>query len=151
MSEANVETLQRFHELLHDTGEPPVELFHPDLEIHMFQGSPIAGPYRGHEGLRRWRQDTFDVIKDWRLELDEVITGSDPDVMVAIQRFVGRMEHTDLVANFPLAVLVRFRDGLIVRFEGYRERGEALEAAGLRSKETPATPEAPEDQGTASA
>ena len=32
-----------------------------------------------------------DVIADWRLELDEVITGDDPDVMVALQRFVGRM------------------------------------------------------------
>jgi hypothetical protein len=52
-------------------------------------------------------------------------------VMVALQRFVGRMKHTDLPANFPLAVLVRFRDGLIVRFEGYRRRSEALEAAGL--------------------
>lgn len=150
MPEANVETLQRYYELLNDTGETPVELFHPDVEIHMFEGSPIAGPYRGHDGLRRWRQDTFDVIKDWRLELDEVITGEDPDVMVAIERFVGRMEHTDLVANFPLAVVVRFRDRLIVRFEGFRGRREALETAGLRSAETLPTPGAPEDHGTAS-
>jgi len=131
MSAENVETLRRYHGLLNETGELPLELFHPDVEIHMFQGSPIPGPYRGHAGLREWRQDTFDVIQEWRLELDEVITGDDPDVMVAMQRFVGRMEHTDLDANFPLAVVVRFRDGLIVRFEGYREQREALDAAGL--------------------
>src|SRR3954452_25455461 len=129
MSAANVATLRRYHELLNDTGELPLELFHPDVEIHMFRGSPIAGPYRGHDGLRQWRQDTFDVITDWRLELDEVITGSDPDLMVAAQRFAGRMQHTDLEANFPLFVVVRFRNGLIVRLEGYRERSEALEAA----------------------
>jgi ketosteroid isomerase-like protein len=133
MSAKNVETLRRYHERLNETGEPPLELFHPDVEVHMFRGSPIAGPYRGHEGLRRWRQDTFDVIQEWRLELDEVIAGDDPDVIVAMQRFVGRMQHTDLPANFPLAVVVRFRDGLIVRFEGFRERSEALEAAGLSS------------------
>ena len=98
----------------------------------MFRGSPIRGPYHGHDGLRRWRDDTFDVIQQWRLELDEVIEGDDPDVVVAIQRFVGRLRHTDLKANFPLAVVVRFRDGLIVRFAGYRERSEALEAVGLR-------------------
>jgi ketosteroid isomerase-like protein len=82
--------------------------------------------------VRQWRQDTFDVIQDWRLELDEVVTGDDSDVMVAMQRFVGRMQHTDLPANFPLAVVVRFSDGLIVRLEGYRERDEALEAAQRR-------------------
>ena len=97
----------------------------------MFEGSPIPGPYRGRDGLRQWRQDTFDVIQDWRLELEEVITGDDPDVMVAMQRFTGRMQHTDLPANFPLAVVVRFSDGLIARLEGHRERSEALEAAGL--------------------
>lgn len=149
MSAQNVETLRRYHQRLNETGEPPVELFHPDIEIHMFRGSPISGPYRGHDGLRQWRQDTFDVITEWRLELDEVITGDDPDVMVAIQRFVGRMEHTGLRANFPLAVVVRFRDGLIVRFEGYLERSEALEAAGLRGNEKPPAPETLEGHGTA--
>jgi ketosteroid isomerase-like protein len=131
MSAENVETLRRYHELFNKEGEPPLELLDPEVEIHMFQGSPIAGPYRGHDGVRQWRDDTFDVIEAWHLELDEVITGDDPDVMVTLQRFVGRMKHTDLPANFPLAVIVRFRDGLIVRFEGYRDRSEALEAAGL--------------------
>jgi ketosteroid isomerase-like protein len=131
MSEKNVETLRRYHELLNETGEAPAELCHAELEIHMFRGSPIRGPYRGHDGLRRWRQDTFDVIKGWRLELDEVITGDDPEVMVGMWRFVGRMAHTDLPVNFPLATVIRFRDGLISRIEGFRERSEALEAAGL--------------------
>ena len=131
MSRENVETLRRYHDLLNETGEPPIELFHPDLEIHMFRGSPISGPYHGHEGLRQWRDDTFDVIEDWRLELDAVIDGDDPDVVVGIQRFVGRLRHTDLEADFPLAVVVRFRDGLIFRLDGYRERSEALEAVGL--------------------
>ena len=133
-SAENVETLRRHHELLNETGQPPLELFHPDVEIHMFRGSPISGPYRGHEGLGQWRRDTFDVMDAWRVELDEVITGDDPDVMVAFERFVGRMKYTDLAANFPLAVVVRFHDGLIVRVEGYRERSDALEAAGLRER-----------------
>ena len=133
MSNPNAEALRRYHELLNETGTVPVEFLDPAVEMHMFEGSPIPGPYRGHDGIRRWREDTFDVIDEWRLELDEVITGDDPDVMVAINRFVGRMEHTDLPANFPLAVVVRFRDGLIVGFDGHRERSEALEAAGLAS------------------
>ena len=65
-----------------------------------------------------------------------MITGDDPDVMVALQRFVGRMKHTDLAANFPLAVIVRFHEGLIVRLDGYRDRSEALEAAGLSERPT---------------
>lgn len=53
-----------------------------DLEIHMFEGAPISGPYRGLQGLREWREDTFDVIDDWSVELDDVVTGDDPDLMV---------------------------------------------------------------------
>jgi ketosteroid isomerase-like protein len=128
---AAVETLRRYHELLNETREPPAELFHPEVEIYMFDGSPLPGPYFGYGGLRQWRDDTFDVIEDWRLELDEVITGDDPTAMVMMERFVGRMKHTDLQANFPLAVVVNFRDGLIARFQGYRNRDEALRAAGL--------------------
>jgi len=131
MSQANVETLRSFYEGLNTTGEAPADPFHPELEIHMFEGSPISGPYRGLDGLRRWREDTFDVIEDGRLLLDEVITGDDPDVMVVTNRFVGRMRHTGLTVDSPLTVVVRFRDGLIVRFAGYRERAEALAAAGL--------------------
>jgi ketosteroid isomerase-like protein len=127
----NVATLRRYHELLDETREPPLELVHPDVEIHMFRGSPIAGPYLGHDGVRRWLSDTFDVVEAWHLELDEVIAGDDPDVMVALWRFLGRMKHTGLPADFPLAVVVRFRDGLIARFEGHRERDEALAAAGI--------------------
>jgi ketosteroid isomerase-like protein len=129
----NVETLRRYHELLNETGEIATELLDPEVEMHMFRGSPIPGPYRGHDGVRRWHEDTFDVIDAWRLELDEAITGDDPDMMVAINRFVGRMKHTNLPANFPLAVVVRFRNGRIVRFDGYRERSEAVEAAGIEA------------------
>ena len=131
MSQGNVETFRRFLDLLNETGEPPLDLFHPDLEMHMFEGSPISGPYHGHNGLRRWRDDTFDVLEDWRVELDEVIEGDDPDLLVAMERFTGRVRYTGLRGNFPLAVVVRFRDGLIVGFRGYRERAEALEAVGL--------------------
>jgi ketosteroid isomerase-like protein len=131
MSQENVETLKSFYEGLNTTGEAPTAPFHPDLEIHMFEGSPISGPYRGLDGLRQWREDTFDVIEDWRLLLDEVIVGDDPDVMVVTNRFVGRMRHTGLTMDSPLTVVVRFRDGLIVLFEGHRERAEALQAVGL--------------------
>jgi ketosteroid isomerase-like protein len=131
MSRGNVETLRSFYEGLNTAGEAPAELFHPDVEIHMFEGSLLSGPYRGHDGLRRWQEDSFDVLEDWRLLLDEVITGDDPDVMLVTNRFVGRARHTGLIADFPLTVVVRFRDGLIVRFEGYRERAEALAAVGF--------------------
>jgi hypothetical protein len=131
MTQGNVETLRSFYEGLNATGEAPVEPFHPDLEIHMYEGALFSGPYRGLDGLRRWREDSFDVLEDWRLLLEEVITGEDPDVMVITNRFVGRASYTGLTADFLLPVVVRFRDGLIVRFEGYEGRDEALTAAGL--------------------
>ena len=135
MTRDNVATFRRYHDLLNETGEIAVELLDPGVEMRMFRGSPIPGPYHGRDGVRRWREDTFDVIDDWRMELDEVIETGDPDVLVAIHRFVGRMKHTNLPADFPLAVVVRFRDGRIARFDGYRERAEALEAVGLDQRQ----------------
>lgn len=79
----------------------------------MFEGSPISGPYRGLDGLRQWREESFDILEDGRLLLDEVITRDDPDVMVVTNRFVGRTRYTRLSADFPLTVVVRLRDGLI--------------------------------------
>jgi hypothetical protein len=81
----------------------------------------------GYGCLRRARAG------DGQCRLDEVITGDDPDVMVVTNGFVGRMRHTRLVVDFPLTVVVRFRGGLIVRFDGYRERAEALTAAEMAS------------------
>ena len=133
MPSTNVDSLRQYIERLNETGVIAVEFLDPNVEMRMFRGSPIPGPYRGHEGVRRWREDTFDVIDEWRMEFDEVVIGEDPDVVVAIHRFLGRMKHTDLPANFPLAVVVRFRDRLIVSFDGYRHRAEALEAARIDS------------------
>jgi hypothetical protein len=130
MAHGNVETLRSFYEGLNTTGEAPAKPFHPDVEIHMYEGSLLSGPYLGLDGLHRWCEDSFDVLEDWRLLLEEVITGDDPDVMVVTNRFVGRTRYTRLIADFPLTVVVRFSDGLIVRFDGYLERGEALTAVG---------------------
>jgi hypothetical protein len=111
MSHGNAETLRLFYEGLNTTGEVPAGLFGADMEIHMFEGSPISGPYRGLDRLRQWREDSFDIFDDGRLLLDGLITGDDPDVVVVTNRFVGRMRHTRLTADFPLTVVVRFRDG----------------------------------------
>src|SRR5947199_5796169 len=86
LPERNVETLRRYHERLNEKGELALELVDPEVEVHMFEGSPIPGPYVGHEGLRLWREDVCDVIDDWHLELDGVIEMEDPDVVVAMQR-----------------------------------------------------------------
>ena len=91
MSQENVETLRSFYERLNTTGEGHRhELFSSRRGDHMFEGSPNVGPYRGIDGVRLWREDSFDVIEDGRLLLDAVITGDDPDVMVVTNRFVGR-------------------------------------------------------------
>ncbi|HEX6654041.1 MAG TPA: hypothetical protein VF072_14950 [Thermoleophilaceae bacterium] len=39
MARDNVATLRRYHELLNERGEIAVELLHPDVQVHMFEGS----------------------------------------------------------------------------------------------------------------
>jgi hypothetical protein len=83
-----------------------------------------------HRGSTGRAFGAFDILDDGRRLLNEVITGEDPDVIVVTQIRRADAAHASH-RGLPLTVVVRFRDGLIVRFDGYRERADALAAVGL--------------------
>jgi len=53
------------------------------------------------------------------------------DCLVAIHRFRARARHTGIEFDQPSAYVYTFRDGKIIRIQGFWNPGEALAAAGL--------------------
>ena len=72
MSHQNVELVRRWAECLAG-GELPLELSDPELRLDNIVQFPIAVPYHGHEGLRRWRQNVAEAFEEIRFEVAELI------------------------------------------------------------------------------
>ena len=130
MATDNAELLRQGFERFAATGQPPLELVDPDVELVNFTTFPITEPYRGHEGVQRWIDDIADPFDEFRYELVDVLAQDDEHV-VATQRVTGRARTggADLELEWP--AVYWFRDGKVVRAQGFRDSDEALAAAGF--------------------
>jgi ketosteroid isomerase-like protein len=131
MSQQNVALMRTLFERFNRTGFQPEELWHPDGELVNFRESPIPGPYRGHDGLRRWRDDLFEVVKEGRFDVESLTDADEASAVVAKVRLRGRARHTDIEVDVPFSITAWIRSGRISRTESFTDHGEALEAAGL--------------------
>jgi ketosteroid isomerase-like protein len=113
-----------------ERGEPAPELCHEEIEIRNSERFPLRGPYRGHEGLRRWWSDFAEVIEDARFELREMVDLGDGEVFTS-QSVRGRFRLTGIDLEGPFGSIVTVRDGKILSAVGYASPGEARKAAGL--------------------
>jgi ketosteroid isomerase-like protein len=107
------------------------DAYAPDIEWE--DSSGLWGDWgvaKGHEGLRQaWRR-WFEIFGDvkWQLDGDPLDAGD--EVVVTYRVHVrGRGSGAEVDQRLTLVWLVR--DGKIARVRAYRERAEALEAAGL--------------------
>jgi SnoaL-like domain len=98
---------------------PSKDLLPPDLET----------AFHGHEGMlelwRYWR----DAFQDIRWDPEEVIDFGDRFLVTAQQS--GHGSGSGVAVAQPVFQLFTLRAGLVVSQEDFRERSEALEAAGL--------------------
>ncbi len=131
MSQENVEVMQTLFERLNRDGVQPEELWHPDGTLTNFRESPIPGPYHGYEGLRRWREDLFEVLKEGRFDVESLTDADETNAVVAKVHLRGRARHTDIEVDAPFSIVAWLRDGRLSRSESFTDHAEALEAAGL--------------------
>jgi ketosteroid isomerase-like protein len=105
---------------------------HPDVELHpaISELPDLDSRYRGRDEVKRF----FEVITNhWEthvVEPEETIE-IPGDRVLAVERWHARGRH-GIELDFALTEVYTFRDGLIVRIDGFRERAEAFEAAGLQ-------------------
>jgi ketosteroid isomerase-like protein len=132
MSQQNVETVRASIEHFNREGFLPEDLYTPDVEVLNIRESPLPGPYRGHAGLRRWRDDLFEVVEEGRFEIEELVDAHEASAVVARVRIRGRARHTGIAVDLPLTIVSWVREGRTHRSEGFSHHREALEAVGLR-------------------
>jgi uncharacterized protein len=99
-----------------------------DFELITSRENPDAGTFRGAEGSRwltAWRE-SFD---GYTVEPTEIIDAGDKVFAAIVQR--GRPHGSGTEVEEHWCQVVTVRGGLIIRLETFRDRAEALKAAGL--------------------
>ena len=132
MAEENVEVVRQLWAALErEDIEAQLALCGEGMEIRNPPEFPVTGPFRGHDGIRQWATENWEVFSDLRFEVEEIIEAADGETLVSVQRTVGRMRHTEIPIDVRWAGVWTVRDGKTLRAHGYLSKAEALEAAGL--------------------
>ena len=101
------------------------------IEIRTPPEFPVGTVFHGHDGVRQWGVEVWEVFDGLHNELVELIEAGDGETVVSVQRTQARMRHTGLEVDLPWAVVWTIQDGRVMRAIGYMGRKQALEAAGL--------------------
>ena len=134
MSKENVELVRAVYEAVvrgWDVGEAE-RLLDPAVEFHGTVGGLREGLVsRGLQQLRRdLHEEDLEVWEERRLEPEEFIDAGDR-VVVFLHEF-RRGKGSGVAIEVDTAVIFDVRDGRVVRMQGYMDRNEALQTAGLR-------------------
>jgi hypothetical protein len=130
MSQENVEIVRHAYEA-HLRGDYATALakWHPNAEMDG-RNLPDGGVYRGHDGVRQHIERWASMWENWTIEVDRFIdAGGDSVVVLTHER--GRNKASGMELDARHAELYTVRDGHIVRWQGFSDRAEALEAVGL--------------------
>jgi ketosteroid isomerase-like protein len=130
MSEENVEIVRRCYGFWTDRDFSSIAaLAHPDAVIDLSRNVFNPAVHRGLDGLRRWIEQVDEMWDSFQIEPEEFIDAGD-NVFVA-SRLSGR-GRGGVEAEMRAFSVWTLREGKVSRFRGgYRDRDEALEAAGL--------------------
>ena len=136
MSEENVQSMRRAIEVWNrDDFDEYLrlveELVDPDIEWYAVIAQLVEGKdtvYRGIPGMRRFWEDWHEVF-DFRFDETDIRDLGDKLIVLSHVSVTGRGSGIDL--SSPLAMLVTFERGRIVRSDSFLDHAEALKAAGL--------------------
>jgi ketosteroid isomerase-like protein len=131
MSEENVEIARRFFGFWPDRDFSAIEEFmDPDGVIDMSRNIFNPGIYRGIDGFRDWVAVVDETWDDFRADPEEFIEVG--DALVTAVRVSGIGRSSGVQTEMLIFGIWRFDQGKVARFTGgYRDRADALEAAGL--------------------
>ena len=128
MSEENVELVRRAFELWNSGDrEVRVDEVDPELELH----SRLMGRMvRGVDGLRAWFREIDQQFDEWQLQVAE-IRDVGRDRLLVLGKIHLRGRESRVESDQPMAWLIGFREGRVLRMEMFPDHSDALEAAGL--------------------
>ena len=129
MSQENVERFRRGAEAIR-SGDLDAVLGEVADDVEWIAArSAVEGPYRGHAGLRRFMADTAESFEVFEPEWHELRDLGDRVLAIGTIHVGARGSGVD--TKLPSAGIATYRAGRLTRWEDFRERRLALEAAGL--------------------
>jgi ketosteroid isomerase-like protein len=129
MSEENVEIVRKAIAYEYDGVGDRAEaeaIFDPHVVLSPIDEGPSHGPDEMRNDWERWSS----AFEELRVTFEEIIDAGDQVVVVAHHKGRGRGSGINVDARFY--EVYTLREGKVSRIDEYTERGEALEAAGLR-------------------
>jgi ketosteroid isomerase-like protein len=131
MSEDNVEIVRRaFQAWDRQDYEAAASHFSVDLEIDASDRILNPAVYTGIDGARRFRNEIAEAWGEFHVEIEDLVSGGDE--VVALVRSIARGRASGAEVESRAAWVVDLRDQKVTRLRLYRDRRQALEAAGLR-------------------
>lgn len=131
MSQENVEIVRCAYESFNAGHDEWMSAIHPNVEVTLSGVFPgIDSDYRGHDGVRRFRDTLFEAWEYFHAEPREIVDRGAYVGVVADLRAKGRESGVEVNLTFHQAF--RIDGGLIERWASFPTLREALEAAGLR-------------------
>jgi ketosteroid isomerase-like protein len=129
MGEGDIELLRELYEEW-ERGDFSRDFFAPDVVSH---AHGIVGMVSGQHGREEMLATQLDWLRHWerpfRIEAEEFLDGG--DLVVVLIRWRGRGKGSGVEVEAEGAHVWELRDGKAVRYDIYRDREQALEAAGL--------------------
>jgi ketosteroid isomerase-like protein len=134
VSEQNVELARRATEAYnaHDL-EALIALYDPQIELHSTFAAVGGAVYHGHDGVRKYFRDLEEAWEgETHIEPEAFFDLGEYTLAFNVLRGRGRQSGAEVA--MPVALVARWRDGLMVYFKGYAHREDALSDLGV-SKE----------------
>jgi ketosteroid isomerase-like protein len=131
MSEENVEIFRRSTAAYNDGDwDAALTSVDPNVEFDLSRVMPEMERYRGHEGVKTFWRMLRDVWGEFRTDPEEIIDAGDK--LFTRNRLRGTGSTSGVATQDVLYQVFTLREGKVVLAEFFRDRSEALEAAGLR-------------------
>jgi uncharacterized protein len=130
MSVENLEVIRGVYERF-GTGDfrASLEVVDPLVLFVLPPGFPESGTYLGVEELLRYTRGFLEPWSRITIEAEGLTEAGDSVVAAVRQR--GEGSESGATTELRYFQVWSFRGGKVIRLENFRERGEAIEAAGL--------------------
>jgi ketosteroid isomerase-like protein len=129
MSEENVEVVRAVYDQWREGDFKTTDVLDPLVLFVLPPEFLAAGTYLGLERLAEYTRGFLEPWTRVTIEAEEIFDAGDSVVVAALQRGLG--SRSGAPTELRYFQVWTFRGRKVIRFENFRERAEALEAAGL--------------------
>jgi ketosteroid isomerase-like protein len=130
MSQEDVDTYWRGKAAYNDGDwDGALATMDPNVDFDLSRVMPEMERYRGYEGVKAFWRMLGDVWGEFRNDPEEVIDAGGK--LFARNRLRGTGTASGVATEDVLYEVITIRDGKAIRVEYFRDRAEALKAAGL--------------------